>query len=86
MKEPKFIAPEQQYTYEEFLEGSSRKPIDEKTNIWKIPDITKALVNDKKILNKLKNIHKQCKNVDPSKRPTATEVLIRYLQVLHSVS
>ncbi|XP_039258959.2 protein O-mannose kinase-like [Styela clava] len=86
MKKPYFIAPEQRYTLEEYKKYKSRKPVDEKSDIWKIPDITKKLIErskmEKFLMKKLEFIHQKCKNLDPKLRPTARDVFIEYLKVL----
>lgn len=84
MKSPEFIAPEQRYTEKEYKQFKSRKPITEKSDIWKIPDITKLIMKDSKLeeqlMQNMKKLHLKCKNKNPKLRPTARTILIEYLK------
>nr|XP_039259607.1 protein O-mannose kinase-like [Styela clava] len=49
MKQPHFIPPEQRYTAKEYKNKEPCKPVDEKSDIWKIPDITRKLMEGSKM-------------------------------------
>ncbi|XP_076020445.1 protein O-mannose kinase isoform X2 [Genypterus blacodes] len=83
-----FVAPEQQWPF-----GKEGKPFsdelmpgyDEKTDIWKIPDVVQFLLGrvpgGDLVHFHLFQIHEQCKKVDPRLRPSALEVLNIYKSV-----
>lgn len=81
-----FVAPEQLWPYVEQKYDAKKMPkYDEKTDVWKIPDICNWILGgapEADILKyKLFNFHKICKNRDPSKRPSAKLVLEMYNDV-----
>jgi len=83
-----FIAPEQLWPYKNKPFDPSKMPgYNEKTDIWKIPDVCSFFLgNDKdsKIVQyHLYEIHKECKNMDPHNRPNAVALLRKYNTVLH---
>lgn len=80
-----FVAPEQKWPYQssKVFNYAQQPGYTEKTDIWKIPDMTRALLNKKNdnyqnILDLLEAVHRKCKNLEPSSRPTAAEVLQEY--------
>lgn len=81
-----FVAPEQLWPYpERDFDDHTMPPYDEKTDIWKIPDVCEALlgrgiIGTDPIRFKLFRIDQACKNTDPAKRPNATQVLDEYLK------
>ena len=78
-----FVAPEQLWPFEDKpFSDKKMPPYDEKTDIWKIPDVFEHFIGDSPGSDSLRftlyNIHKKCKSVDPTQRPTAEEVLVDY--------
>ena len=79
-----FVAPEQKWPYQssKVFNYAQQPGYTEKADIWKIPDVTRVLLNKKgdhqTILDLLEVIHRKCKNLAPSTRPTATQVLQEY--------
>uniref|UniRef100_A0A8V5FWF0 Uncharacterized protein n=1 Tax=Melopsittacus undulatus TaxID=13146 RepID=A0A8V5FWF0_MELUD len=83
-----FVAPEQHWPYGEEVpfEDDLMPPYDEKTDIWKIPDVSNFFlghVDGSDIVRlHLFDIHAACKKKDPAERPSAQEVLDTYRKVL----
>lgn len=81
-----FSAPEQRWPFpdEPFLD-SAMTPYDEKSDIWKIPDVCQHFIdndlNGKTLAFHLFKIHKKCKATDPRLRPSASEVLLFYKEI-----
>ncbi|XP_059143649.1 protein O-mannose kinase-like [Physella acuta] len=78
-----FVAPEQLWPFDDLPFNDSAMPsYDEKVDIWKIPDVCNYIIGDKAGSSKLQlqlfNIHSQCKQLDPAKRPSAKQVLHVY--------
>lgn len=83
-----FVAPEQLWPF-----AKDSKPFsddlmpgyDEKTDIWKIPEVTQFImgrVSGGDLVHfHLFQIHEECKNKDPTLRPTAQQVLNVYTSV-----
>ncbi|XP_076363463.1 protein O-mannose kinase-like isoform X1 [Tachypleus tridentatus] len=84
-----FVAPEQRWPYPDLLFDDNEMPgYDEKTDIWKVPSVCNwFLENDNSEFLKLKlfKIHKQCKHLNASLRPTAEEVSQEYERVLQEL-
>lgn len=84
-----FSAPEQLWPYNGSFQADKMPLYDEKIEIWKIPDVCLFFLGEDPsaflVKRSLKNIHKQCKNQDPRKRPSAEEVLQVYIRVLRDV-
>ena len=82
-----FIAPEQAWPYQssKVFNPIQQPAYTEKTDIWKLPDVTEALLGSwsgaHNILDLLEVIHRNCKKLEPSSRPTAKQVLHEYLSV-----
>ncbi|CAJ1070968.1 protein O-mannose kinase [Xyrichtys novacula] len=81
-----FVAPEQLWPLrDEVFSDELMPPYDEKTDIWKIPDVTWFLMGrvpgGDLVHFHLFQIHEQCKKVDPKLRPSAQEVLQVYRSV-----
>ena len=80
-----FVAPEQLWPHldQEFNNGEM-PGYDEKTDIWKIPDVCEYLfghvLGSDPVRFKLFKIDQACKNTNPEKRPNATEVLDEYIK------
>lgn len=85
-----FVAPEQRWPFqgrpfvEELMHG-----YDERTDIWKIPDVTRFLlgrVSGADLVHfHLFQIHEACKSHEPALRPSAQRVLDVYREVYRSV-
>ena len=77
-----FIAPEQSWPYQssKVFNPSLQPGYNEKADIWKIPDVTKALLGNAgaNVLDLLEVVHRKCKTTEPSSRPTAEQVLYEY--------
>lgn len=87
-----FVAPEQLWPNREDVPFSDdlMPGYDEKTDIWKIPDVTRFLLghvpgSDVLHLN-LFQVHAECKRKDPRLRPSAREVLSVYHAVYDSMN
>ena len=81
-----FVAPEQNWPfYDREFSDEDMPPYDEKTDIWKIPEVCRYLlgnVSDANALNfRLFKIHNKCKEHNPAHRPDAEEVLNEYKRV-----
>jgi len=81
-----FVAPEQLWPYEDKPFNDDLMPsYDEKTDIWKIPDVCNHLLGTSDYASFLQfhlhKVHKRCKEVYPKRRPTAEEVLNAYLEI-----
>ncbi|NXV06533.1 SG196 kinase, partial [Cettia cetti] len=83
-----FVAPEQRWPYGEDVpfEDDLMPPYDEKTDIWKIPDVSNFFLGHVEgsdiVRLHLFDIHAACKKEDPAERPSAQEVLDTYRKVL----
>ncbi|KAK0060246.1 protein O-mannose kinase [Biomphalaria pfeifferi] len=78
-----YVAPEQLWPFDEIPFIDAMMPsYDEKVDIWKIPDVCNVLIGDAYGAGALKlhlfNIHSQCRELEPSKRPTAEKILQVY--------
>ncbi|XP_072532988.1 protein O-mannose kinase [Salminus brasiliensis] len=86
-----FVAPEQLWPYGEDVPFSDdlMAAYDEKSDIWKIPDVTRFLlghVSGSDVIHfHLFQIHAQCKMQDPKLRPSAHEILSVYRSVYDSM-
>ena len=85
-----FVAPEQLWPYKDREFVDKEMPgYDEKTDIWKIPEVCLYLLGespDSATLSfHLFKIHKQCKEPDPLLRPNATVVLKAYESIYASL-
>jgi len=85
-----FAAPEQLWPFDGVDFDESYMPeYDEKTDIWKLPDVCiHFLGNCSKchfIRNRLFKIHNKCKEKDPSRRPSAQEVREEYEKIWKQV-
>lgn len=80
-----FVAPEQRWPYDLPYDDNLMPFYDEKTDIWKIPDVCQYFLRgarDESILiYHLFSIHKKCKVENPVLRSTAQDVLTRYKDV-----
>ncbi|GIX94496.1 protein O-mannose kinase [Caerostris extrusa] len=81
-----FVAPEQLWPYGGETYDPKKMPLyDEKTDIWKIPDVCNWFLGGSSeadiIKYKLFNFHKSCKNRDPSQRPSAKLILKMYEKI-----
>ncbi|XP_035225983.1 protein O-mannose kinase-like isoform X2 [Stegodyphus dumicola] len=85
-----FVAPEQLWPYASEEYDSQKLPLyDEKTDIYKIPDVCNWFLGNSSdadlVKYKLFNIHKMCKDFNPASRPTAGEILKAYQEVLRKI-
>ncbi|XP_054421906.1 protein O-mannose kinase [Pteronotus mesoamericanus] len=86
-----FVAPEQLWPYGEDTPFHDRlmPSYDEKTDIWKIPDVSSFLLGHVEgsdmVRFHLFDIHKACKSQTPAERPTAQDILDTYQKVLNSL-
>jgi len=85
-----FVAPEQLWPHENEAFKDSKMPgYNEKTDIWKIPDVCNFFLGkspDAQSLGfHLFQIHKQCKSEDPAERPTAVQVAQHYLDLVRDL-
>ncbi|XP_054167356.1 protein O-mannose kinase-like [Oppia nitens] len=81
-----FVAPEQLWNRSDQLFSNDKmREYDHRTDIWKIPDVCQWFLKTSThldyqskllwVLSHLKDIHSQCKSIDPNLRPTANDVL-----------
>ncbi|XP_050398793.1 protein O-mannose kinase [Patella vulgata] len=84
-----YVAPEQLWPFDSTFSDSHMPGYDEKTDIWKIPDVCKVLFNERPgstgLLLKLFDINSRCKNENPLERPTAQEVYLMYQKVYNNI-
>lgn len=87
-----FVAPEQLWPFKDKGEPFSdhlMPEYDEKTDIWKIPDVTSFLMGGVTggdlVHFHLFQVHKKCKQEDPKLRPLASDVLNVYKSVYSSM-
>ena len=79
-----FIAPEQEWPHQssKVFNPTLQPGYTEKADIWKIPDVTRAIMgkeyHDTNIFDLLQVVHRACKATEPSRRPTAEQVLYEY--------
>lgn len=86
-----FVAPEQLWPYgTEEYDVKRMLSYDEKTDIYKIPDVCNWFLGNSfeadVVKYKLFTPHKNCKHTDPTKRPNATVLLDIYRKVLREIS
>ncbi len=79
-----FVAPEQLWPFKSEIFDDEKMPAyDEKTDIWKVPDVIFYLLGDTSIGDRMKFMLfdklKQCKNVIPSQRPSAKDLLSTFV-------
>ncbi|XP_029025599.1 protein O-mannose kinase isoform X2 [Betta splendens] len=84
-----FVAPEQLWPFKERFVDDLMPGYDEKTDVWKIPDVTWFLMGrvagGDLVHFHLFEIHKQCKKPEPELRPSAQDVLKVYRSVYSSM-
>lgn len=87
-----FVAPEQLWPHRDKGEAFSDDQMpryDERTDIWKIPDVSRFLMGrvpgGDLVHFHLFSIHEQCKKKDPELRPSALDVLKVYNSVYSSM-
>ncbi|XP_014850441.1 PREDICTED: protein O-mannose kinase [Poecilia mexicana] len=87
-----FVAPEQLWPFRDSGQPFSddlMPSYNEKTDIWKIPDLTQFIMgrtpSGDLVHFHLFQIHKQCKDVDPKLRPSALDVLKAYKSVYSAI-
>ena len=80
-----FVAPEQLWKQPGKFHDSRMSTYDEQVDIWRIPDICGYFLGisgrSHSIGFHLFNIHKQCKELEPNRRPSAREVLREYQRI-----
>jgi len=61
----------------------------EKIDIWKIPDITRAIIGDSpeglSVWDELHRLHQECKNSNPNMRPPIEYVVDKYKQLQYKM-
>ena len=78
------VAPEQVWPFGADVPFNDRRMpgYDEKVDIWRIPDITRALLGEsdaaRQILAELESVHLQCKKANPHSRPEAKSIIRSY--------
>ncbi|KAK2497866.1 hypothetical protein MC885_008287 [Smutsia gigantea] len=84
-----FVAPEQLWPYlgDRPFDDDLMPSYDEKTDIWKIPDVSSFLLGHVEgsdmVRFHLFDIHKACKSQTPAERPTTQGILDTYQKVLN---
>jgi len=83
-----FVAPEQKWPFNQLkvFNADEQPGYNEKTDIWKIPDVVKALLGgdalklaeSEHILDYLVAVHRKCKRSNPEERPAISDVLKEY--------
>ena len=82
-----FIAPEQKwpFSHTKVFNIDQQPGYTESADVWKVPDVTEAIMGkleqSRHVLNHLSFIHYRCKDLDPSSRPTVSEILSEYERV-----
>lgn len=80
-----FVAPEQLWPFEEDFNDEAMPGYDEKSDIWKVPNVCEFFLGKHKKSQSLQyhlfKIHKQCKSVNPADRPTAKNILMEYIRI-----
>ena len=80
-----FVAPEQLWPYDEPYNDELMPSYDEKTDIWKVPDVCNHFLGSSDdtsyIQFHLHKIHKRCKNFNPQERPSAVDILDYYKKI-----
>ena len=81
-----FVAPEQLWSRDDLPFSDAEMPgYDEKTDIWKIPDVCQHFLGSAQGADNLRfhlfKIHKQCKQIDAEDRPSADEIVAEYQRV-----
>lgn len=82
------IAPEQIWQFRDKpFNAELMPPYDEKIDIWRIPDVCEYFLSELSDILRfsLIGIHKKCKLPDPALRPSAAEVLDKYLNIFNEV-
>lgn len=85
-----FVAPEQHWPFSDREYKDEEMPgYDEKVDIWKIPDVCNALLGDgpgsSRLRLQLLSLHMECKQIEPSKRPSAENILKQYTKIIDSL-
>lgn len=82
------VAPEQQWPYQDKYYNHSLMPFyNEKVDIWKLPDICQWILGDvfvpEMALKMLHFIHRKCKLIDHTHRPSANEIVRFYNLIIN---
>lgn len=85
------VAPEQVWPYpDKAFDINQMSPYDEKTDIFKIPDICNWFLGNNSEVDIVKykvfHIHRECKNIHPHERPTAEAVIRAYRTILKDLT
>ncbi|XP_060071569.1 protein O-mannose kinase-like, partial [Ylistrum balloti] len=85
-----FVAPEQLWPFDTEFKDEAMPHYDEKSDIWKIPDVCNNFIDGNSDALKVKmdlfRIHSACKEEQASHRPTAADILQDYEHVWNSIS
>lgn len=84
-----FVAPEQLWPFDKEFIDTEMHPYDEKTDIWKIPEVCNFFLGSESDVFKLKlelfGVHSACKEEKASQRPSAGDVLRIYERVWDNI-
>lgn len=87
--EGEFVAPEQKWTGAMDFNDTEMQTYDEKTDIWKVPDVCNFFLGSgpeaTRLQLKLLDIHMACKNLNPRDRPTAVQLMWTYRKLLAQI-
>lgn len=87
--EGEFVAPEQKYTGATDFDDTEMQTYNEKTDIWKVPDVCNFFLDSgpeaTRLQLKLLDIHMACKSSSPRDRPTAMQLMLTYRNLLTQI-
>lgn len=87
--EGEFVAPEQKWTGATEFNDTEMQTYDEKTDIWKVPDVCNFFLGSgpevTRLQFKLLDIHMACKSLNPRDRPTAIQLMLTYRKLLTQI-
>lgn len=87
--EGEFVAPEQKWTGATDFNDTEMQTYDEKTDIWKVPDVCNFFLGSgpeaTRLQLKLLDIHMACKNLNPRDRPTSMQIMWTYKKLFTQI-